>query len=118
MNEFLKQKHEKRIRELDQRFIEAWDDFKKIVEYIRVRYKPVRIYKWGSLLNRKHFSYISDIDIAIEGIVEPAEYFSMLGECADLTRFSLDIVQMENIPQIYQDKIKSKGRLIYERTIA
>jgi len=33
-------------------------------------YKPLRIYQWGSLLEDRHFSEISDIDIAVEGITD------------------------------------------------
>lgn len=31
-------------------------------------FNPVRIYQWGSLLDKKMFTDYSDIDIALEGI--------------------------------------------------
>lgn len=47
-------------------FKKAWEDFDKIVDMLINEYNPKRIYQWGSLLEEKHFSKISDIDIAEE----------------------------------------------------
>jgi len=33
----------------------------------------------------------SDIDIAVEGIIDAEKYFAMLGDAMSLTRFRLDI---------------------------
>ena len=58
---FLARKEERRRRELDDRFARARSDFEKIVRHITAAYNPLRIYQWGSLIERRHFSEVSDI---------------------------------------------------------
>ncbi|HAO19096.1 MAG TPA: nucleotidyltransferase [Desulfobacteraceae bacterium] len=113
--EFIRKKLEKETAENHLRFEKAWQDFHRITALIIEKYKPIRIYQWGSLLNERHFSAISDIDIAVEGITDPQTYFNMIGEADELTDFSLDIVQIEKIEPIHADSIRAKGKLIYER---
>ncbi len=70
-------------------------------------YKPLRIYQWGSLLEDRHFSEISDIDIAVEGITD--------AEAEQLTRFPLDIVAIEHVHPAYAEHIRRRGRIVHER---
>ncbi|MFH1762161.1 MAG: hypothetical protein ABIA63_13770 [bacterium] len=101
-------------KELDSRFQNAQSDFKKISEFIIKKYKPEKLFQWGSLLDRSKFSLNSDIDIGLEGILDPALYFELLRVTDSMTRFSLHIVQMEKIEPEYADSIKKYGKLIYE----
>lgn len=96
-------------------FRKAWEDFDKIVEMLINKYNPKRIYQWGSLLEEKHFSKISDIDVAVEGVLSADEYFKMLGDVDALTEFQIDLVQIEKIEPVYAEKIKKNGRIVYER---
>ena len=82
---------------------------------ITTKYNPRRIYQWGSLLNEKYFSEISDIDIAVEGIRSVEQYFQMVGEAAKLTDFPLDLVDIEKIDCVHAESIRKRGRLVYER---
>ncbi len=66
------------------------------------------------MLNERHFSAISDIDIAVEGITDAETYFRMIGEADELTDFPLDIVQIEKIDPIHADSIRRKGVLIWQ----
>ncbi|OQX24778.1 MAG: hypothetical protein BWK80_19015 [Desulfobacteraceae bacterium IS3] len=116
-SEFLRRKQEKKQEENRTRFEAAWRDFNKIVAMIIENYKPVRIYQWGYLLNENHFSEISDIDIAVQGIDLDEHYFAMIGQAMRLTDFPLDIVEIEKIEPIHAQHIREKGRLVYERTI-
>jgi predicted nucleotidyltransferase len=113
--DFIRKKLEKERIENHRRFEKAWQDFHRITALIIEKYKPNRIYQWGSLLNERHFSAISDIDIAIEGITDAETYFQMIGDADRLTDFPIDIVQLEKIDPIHARSIRTKGKLIYER---
>jgi len=89
-------------------------DAEAIIGLIASRYHPRRIYQWGSLLRPGAFRSYSDIDVAIEGIVEAERFFALLGEVEKLTRFPLDIVQLEKIESEYADDIRRNGKLVYE----
>ena len=51
----------------------------------------------------------------MEGITSPQAYFDMLRAAQDLSRFPIDIVQMEKIEPEYAEDILRQGRLVYER---
>jgi len=112
---FLQRKEEKRKKELDSLFEQAWKDFKAIIEMIIKKYEPQKIYQWGSLLERNHFSKISDIDIAVVGDFSPQEFFSMFGEADEMTDFPLDLVELDKIEPIYAESIRQNGKLVYEK---
>ncbi len=112
---FLRRKEEKRQAVLEQRFRQAWRDFDAIVEHLIARHAPKRLWQWGSLLDRKRFSEISDIDIAIEGLTGPQEFFAVLGETRDMTAFPVDILEMESVGETNADYIRKTGRLVYEQ---
>jgi len=76
---FLKDKQD-RIRTKNLTLLaQARKDFDKIVKMLIKKYRPRRIYQWGSLLNENDFSEISDIDIAIEGDYSAEEFFVYMG---------------------------------------
>ena len=93
----------------------ACADFDRIVAYIISKYNPSRIYQWGSLMRPENFSEISDIDIGLEGLKGPEEYFAVLGDAMDMTSFPLDIIELEKIDPADAEHIRKKGRLVYER---
>ena len=70
--------------------------------------------QWGSLLDLEQFDENSDIDIAIEGITEAERYFALLGDAMEMTRFPLDIIQLEKIEPEFAELILLKGKIIYE----
>ena len=96
------------------RFDAATSDFNAIVQMIINQYFPKKIVQWGSLLVPEQFDENSDIDIAIEGISDAAKYFALLGDAMKLTRFSLDIIQLEKIEPEFAELILLKGKIIYE----
>ena len=112
---FQKKKRLARQEELELRYQGALNDFQQIVDMIVNKYKPKKIYQWGSLLNKDQFSEISDIDIAVEGIPDAQSYFDMLADAERLTSFPLDIVEMESIHELHKKMIIQKGVLVYER---
>jgi predicted nucleotidyltransferase len=115
VKQFLETRQEEQSEKLKRLFQQAWIDFERIVDHIIKKYEPEKIYQWGSLLNQKNFSEISDIDICIEGDLSPQKFFSMLGEVEQITNFPVHIVEMHNIEPIYAESIRTKGRLVYEK---
>ena len=77
---FLKKKQQRRQEHHRKLYHAARKDFQKIIEMIIRKYQPRRIYQWGSLLNERHFTERSDIDIALEGITSPEDFFALLGD--------------------------------------
>lgn len=106
-----------RVREasLDERFAATTQAARAIIEMIARDYNPVRIWQWGSLLDRSRFSEISDIDIAVEGLPTVEAFFDLYGKALALTDFPLDLVELERIERIHADSIRQRGKLAYER---
>ena len=115
VRKFLSDKEKRRNQSLMDRLRKAQSDFQRIVDHLVQSFNPLRIYQWGSLIETEHFSEISDIDIALEGIRDPEEYFNILGDAMKMTDFRLDIVEMEKIGKENAEHIRKKGKLIYER---
>jgi predicted nucleotidyltransferase len=115
---FLRARWARQQAELDSRFAQAQADFRHIVCLLVEKHRPRRIYQWGSLLHRPHFAAWSDIDIAVEGIRSAEEFFALFGDATRLTRFPLDLVEMERIEPEFADLIRLKGVVIYDRDSA
>jgi predicted nucleotidyltransferase len=93
---------------------QAKQDADAIVAMIIELHSPVRIYQWGSVLEPAHFAEYSDIDIAVEGLRGPEEYFALIGQAEKLTRFPIDIVEIEHIEPEYAEIIRTYGVLRHE----
>ena len=104
-----------RRHELAARLLAARRDCDAIVSAIADTYHPPRIYLWGSLVDDRHFSEMSDIDIALEGITNPAELSAIRSLAERLTRLPLDIVAIEHVHPAYADHIRRRGRVVYEQ---
>ena len=93
---------------------QAQADFNQIRD-MRVRdYHPKRIYQWGSLLTPEKFQEISDIDIAVEGLTDPIAGLHALDDACQLTRFPVDLVELERIHPTHAETIRTQGKLVYE----
>jgi predicted nucleotidyltransferase len=115
VREFIASREERRQRAIRRRFERATGDFDRIVSHIIRKYRPTRLYQWGSLLHPERFSEISDIDIAVEGLTSPESYFSLLGEADEMTDLPVDIVELEKIHPLHAQSIREKGRLVHEQ---
>jgi predicted nucleotidyltransferase len=93
---------------------QAKQDADAIVAMIIELHSPVRIYQWGSVLEPAHFAEYSDIDIAVEGLRGPEEYFALIGQAEKRTRFPIDIVEIEHIEPEYAEIIRTYGVLRHE----
>ena len=111
---FLANKKAKHQRLLDNKYELALHDFNNIKMMIIESYNPKRIYQWGSLLDQSRFREYSDIDIAVDGIDDPATFFRMFGDAEKMTQFPLDLVDINKIETEFAELIKSRGRIVYE----
>ncbi len=113
--EFLQNKQRKRKESLDLIYKKYTTDFQKIVEMIIEKYKPEKIYQWGSLIDKTKFSEFSDIDVALEGIQDAETFFNLLADAEDMTEYPVDIVELEKIHSLHKEMIIKNGKLVYER---
>jgi len=94
---------------------QAVRDVCAIVAMIVEKYAPIRIFQWGSVMRAGGFRAYSDVDLAVEGVTDAQAFFAMLGDAQALTRFPLDLVQIEKIAPEYAEDIRRHGKIIYER---
>lgn len=93
----------------------AETDFERIAKMLIETYRPRRIYRWGSLLHPERFQEISDIDIALEGLEDPMAGLRALDAACRMTRFPVDLVEMERIHPVHAATIRQEGVLVYDR---
>jgi predicted nucleotidyltransferase len=113
--EFLAAKRRRREDALRTLLQEAQSDAERILAHIASTYDPLRIWQWGSLVRTERFSEISDIDIAVEGLRGPEEWSAIVGDAMRMTRFPLDIIELEKVDAETADLIRGYGRLVHER---
>ena len=112
---FLKAKEERRQARIDALFDRATREAKAIIAQIARELRPRRIYQWGSLLDRARFTEISDIDIAVEGLRGPEEFFRAVGIALDGATVHVDVVEMEKLPANVAQYIRRRGKVVHER---
>ncbi|MDG2989752.1 hypothetical protein L3556_02200 [Candidatus Synechococcus calcipolaris G9] len=91
---------------------QAYSDCQSIITMMIENYHPKRIIQWGSVLYPKHFSEVSDIDLAVEGL-ETQIFMKLFSQAEDMTSFSLDLIQWEYIHPSFQEIILMKGTIVY-----
>jgi predicted nucleotidyltransferase len=109
---YLRQKQETRQANRLVLWQQASQDARKIIKMIEEKYQPKQIIQWGSILDPKHFSEISDIDLAIAGL-DAMTFMRLLADAEALTTFPLDLVQWEAIHPAFQNIILMKGKIVY-----
>lgn len=109
---YLKKKNDSQKAERLALWEAAEKDAENIIEMIIQKYYPKQIIQWGSLLEPKHFSEASDIDLAIVGL-DSLAFMRLLAEAEDMTQFPLDLIQFELIHPSFQKIILMKGKVIY-----
>ena len=112
---YLAARGQRRRARIDERYAQATRDARAIVSEIAAQVNPRRIYQWGSLLDRRRFSEISDLDIAVEGLSGPAEFFEVLGIAMNATALPVDVVELEKLPVDVAERIRGRGVLVHER---
>ena len=110
---YLKKKHDAQRAKRLALWEIAQKDTKNIIEMIIQKYHPKKIIQWGSLLEPRHFSEASDIDLAVVGL-DSLSFMKLLADAEDMTKFPLDLVQLELINPSFQKIILTKGKVVYE----
>ena len=113
---FLGRKAEARRERLERSLEIAQADFDRIARHVFEKYPVTRIWQWGSLVERRHFSEISDIDLGLEGVSSPQMFSAILDDAIKMTDFPLDIIELEKIEPADAHRIRRRGRLVHERT--
>ncbi len=108
------QRNMRRREQLHEMARQAQADFNQIRDMLVRDYHPKRIYQWGSLLTPEKFQEISDIDIAVEGLTDPIAGLHALDDACQLTRFPVDLVELERIHPTHAETIRTQGKLVYE----
>jgi predicted nucleotidyltransferase len=111
---YLKQKHELLTAKRLELWAIAQQDSQNIIAMIIKKYQPKQIIQWGSVLNAKHFSEASDIDLAVKGL-DSITFMQLLADVEEMTQFPLDLIQWENIHPSFQKIILMKGKIVYEQ---
>jgi hypothetical protein len=117
LRSFIHQARSERARRLAGRLDLARADFRRILDMVVSEFDPDAVYQWGSLLEGRHFQEISDIDMAVCGVLDAQTFFRLCARAQDLSDFPVHIVQMETIEPSCAASIKKRGRLVHERPI-
>ena len=112
---FLQAKAARRRARIDASFERTTREADAVIAQIAREVNPRRIYQWGSLLDRARFSEISDIDIAVEGLRGPEEYFRAAGIALDGATAPVDLVELEKLPADIAEYIRRRGKIVHER---
>lgn len=91
------------------RLEKARADFDIIVAHIIQKYRPIRVYQWGSLLDDRRFTEISDVDIALEGLQGPLDGLHVLADAEEMADIAVDIVELERIHPLHAKSIREGG---------
>ncbi len=113
---FLAERTARRRERLRVLAADAQSDCDRIVRMLVADFDPRRIYQWGSLLTPDRFREWSDIDLALEGLTDPLAGLRALDAACGMTRFPVDLVEMERMHPLHAETIRQTGRLIYEKT--
>lgn len=109
-------RRERRRTALQERLEKAEGDARRIIAHIAEAHRPRRILQWGSLVHTERFSEISDIDIAVEGLPDGESALSAIRDAAEsMSRFHLDIVELERVEPGRAELIRRFGRVAWSR---
>jgi predicted nucleotidyltransferase len=112
VKDYLKKKNDRQRAKRFALWEVAQQDAKNIIEMTIQKYQPKQIIQWGSLLEPKHFSEASDIDLGFVGL-DSLSFMRLLADAEDMTKFPLDLVQLELIHPSFQKIILMKGKIVY-----
>ena len=83
----LRRRAVQRRQHLQELVREAEQDVAAIIRMLVARYRPKRIYQWGSLVDATNFREWSDIDLALEGLEDPLDGLRAADDASRMTRF-------------------------------
>ena len=92
----------------------AQEELRQALAYILANHTPRRVRVWGSVLRADRFTEQSDIDICVEGIVDPVEWSRLERGLLDIVTLPLDLVQWESLIAPHREAISERGTVVYE----
>lgn len=92
----------------------AQEELGQALAYILAHHAPRRVRVWGSVLRADRFTEQSDIDICVEGIVDPAEWSRLERGLLGIVTLPLDLVQWESLWEPHREAISERGTVVYE----
>lgn len=108
-------RQERRRQALRTRLQAAQRDAARIIAMIAAECRPQRIYQWGSLVHTERFTEISDIDIAVEGMIGGEHDLAAMHARAErMTDVPVDLVVMERLEPGRADLIRRFGRIAWQ----
>ncbi|NLG85254.1 MAG: nucleotidyltransferase domain-containing protein [Firmicutes bacterium] len=109
---FLAAKEEKARRAGESACQEILAKVKEAVAAVAPLFPVERVYLYGSTLRGRQRPD-SDVDLAVEGRLSPAEFFALWTELDRRLEQEIDLRELSRLP--FGEKIKREGRIVYER---
>ena len=95
--------------QLNQHYQEAWQEAKRAAALLKKNYKAEKVLVFGSLTNRFRFNRWSDIDLAAVGIPDKDFYAAVGALIGIITKFKIDLVDLEDCKRILKNTIEDEG---------
>ena len=95
--------------QLTRRYQEAWQEAEKAAVLLKKNYGAEKVLAFGSLINRFRFNRWSDIDLAAVGIPDKDFYAAVGALTGIITKFKIDLVDLEDCKRSLKDVIENEG---------
>ena len=109
---FLSAKEEKDRRTRESARQEVLARVEEAVAAVAPHFPVERVYLYGSTLRGRRRPD-SDVDLAVEGRLSPAEFFALWTELDRRLEYEVDLRELAKLP--FGEKVRREGELLYER---
>lgn len=109
---FLSAKEEKDRRTRESARQEVLARVEEAVAVVAPLFPVERVYLYGSTLRGRRRPD-SDVDLAVEGRLSPAEFFALWTELDRRLEYEVDLRELAKLP--FGEKVRREGELLYER---
>ena len=87
----------------------AQSDARAIAAFLRHEFDVEEVIGIGSAFSpQRSFRQTSDIDLVVKGL-DPANYFTALAKCADMTTYELDLIPYESASAAILSALHDEG---------
>jgi predicted nucleotidyltransferase len=113
----VEQGDELKVKIADATVIEIFPDWhikeaERLAKLLVEKFEVEAVYLFGSLAWGEQWHPRTDIDLAVRGLA-PEKYFKAIGYLEGETKFPFDLITLETAPEFLQERILSRGRLLY-----
>jgi predicted nucleotidyltransferase len=97
------------LRRRECRRVQAWSVARQAAEVLHKQFGATGVWVFGSLVEGKHFTEHSDIDMAAAGL-DPLTHLEALGRLLGLSpEFDFDLVDLEHCPAGLRQAVEETG---------